>query len=218
VGAGGTTGAGGAGTGGATGTGGAGGGTGLTTKDFVCNELIGLATSDQWWPTFQMGVDKTKWEFTFQHHGYLEMFADPTSPYWNNPLTSPCTLASTAPDRVIFVPFSMTLNTLDGWVTNLKKLVDTIKGKFPGVKRIELMTTLRSPGNMLCANDNDPGTIVPAYVDQAIQMVADGSGGLVTVGPKIEVGSCSWWMMTTSLTPAGATGAGQLVSAYYQAH
>jgi hypothetical protein len=84
------------------------------------------------------------------------------------------------------------------------------------VRRIELMTTLRSPGNMPCANDNDPNTVVPAYVDQAIQMIADASGGLVTVGPKIELASCSWWAGGTDLTGAGNTGAGQLLAAYYQ--
>ena len=75
-----------------------------------------------------------------------------------------------------------------------------MKQKFVGVKRIELLSTLRSPGNRLCPNDNDPGTIVPEYVDQAIAAVAAESGGLVTVGPKIELQDCSWWAGGTDLT------------------
>jgi hypothetical protein len=192
----------------------------LTTRDFVCTELVGLWVASQWWPTFEKGVDGDHWEFMFQHHGYLELFADPTSPYWTNAVSSKCTAGAGTPDRVVFLPFSLTLDTMDEWVTNLKQVVETMKGKFPGVKRIELMTTLRAPGNVLCANDSYPFTLVPSYVDQAIQQVADGSGGLVTVGPKLEVGDCSWWAGegTDDLTGAGNTGAGQLLAAYYQTH
>ncbi|HEY3668000.1 MAG TPA: hypothetical protein VGL19_18485 [Polyangiaceae bacterium] len=190
----------------------------LTTKDFACSEVIGLWVASQWWDTFEKGVDTAHWQFMFQHHGYLELFADPASPYWANAVSSNCTTGSAAPDRVIFLPFSLSLMTLEQWLTNLKQVVDTMKGKFPGVKRIELMTTLRSPGNMPCANDTDPNTVVQPYVDQAIQMVADASGGLVTVGPKIELTSCSWWAGGTDLTGPGNTGVGQLLAAYYQTH
>jgi hypothetical protein len=214
-----------AGTGGAaTGGGGAGAGAGggadggTSRSDYVCTELVGLWVASQWWDTFEKGVDGNKWEFMFQHHGYLEMFADPASPYWMNAVSSKCTMSAATPDRVVFLPFSLSLNTMDEWVTNLNQVVETMKGKFPGVKRIELMTTLRSPGNMPCANDTDPNTVVAPYVDQAIQMVADASGGLVTVGPKIELASCSWWAGGTDLTGAGNTGVGQLLAAYYQTH
>jgi hypothetical protein len=190
----------------------------LTTKDFECTELIGLWVASQWWDSFEKGVDNAHWEFMFQHHGYLEMFADPASEFWGNAVSSKCAASATTPDRVVFLPFSLTLNTLDGWSTNLTKVVETMKTKFPGVKRIELMTTLRGPGNMPCANDMDPNTIVPPYVDQAIQMVADASGGLVAVGPKIELASCDWWAGGTDLTGAGNTGAGQLLATYYQSH
>ena len=190
----------------------------LTTKDFDCTEVIGLWVASQWWDSFEKGVDNAHWEFTFQHHGYLEMFADPASPFWANAVSSKCTTNAATPDRVVFLPFSLTLATLDDWSTNLTKVVETMKTKFPGVKRIELMTTLRGPGNMPCANDTDPNTIVPPYVDQAIQMVADASGGLVSVGPKIELASCDWWAGGTDLTGAGNTGAGQLLATYYQTH
>jgi len=195
-----------------------GGDAGVARGDFVCTELIALWVASQWWDSFEKGVDGTKWEFMFQHHGYLEMFADPASPYWNNAVSSKCTTGGATPDRVVFLPFSLSLMTLDEWTTNLTKVVATIKGKFPGVQRIELMTTLRSPGNMPCSNDNDPNVVVPAYVDQAIQTVADASAGLVTVGPKIELPSCSWWAGGTDLTGAGNTGAGQLLATYYQTH
>jgi hypothetical protein len=190
----------------------------LTTKDFACSEVIGLWVASQWWDTFEKGVANDHWQFMFQHHGYLEMFADPASPYWANAVSSKCTTLAATPDRVIFLPFSLSLLTLADWLTSLKQVVETMKSKFPGVKRIELMTTLRSPGNMPCANDTDPNTVVQPYVDQAVQTVADASGGLVTVGPKIELTSCSWWAGGTDLTGEGNTGVGQLLSAYYQTH
>jgi hypothetical protein len=209
-----------AGSGGALPTGGSSGGSApeLTTKDFACSEVIGLWVASQWWDTFEKGVANDHWQFMFQHHGYLEMFADPASPYWTNAVSSRCASLAATPDRVIFLPFSLSLLTLADWLTSLQQVIETMKSKFPGVKRIELMTTLRSPGNMPCANDTDPNTVVAPYVDQAIQMVADSSGGLVTVGPKIELTSCSWWAAGTDLTGDGNTGVGQLLSAYYQTH
>ncbi len=217
----GTSGAGATSAGGNSATGGGGGGPStpaLTSKDFACTELIGLWVASQWWDSFEKGVENPHWQFMFQHHGYLEQFADTASPYWANAVSSKCTTGTATPDRVVFLPFSLSLATLEQWTTNLTQVVATMKTKFPGVKRIELMTTLRSPGNLPCANDTDPNTVVPAYVDQAIETVAAGSGGLVTVGPKIELMSCDWWAGGTDLTGAGNTGAGQLLASYYQTH
>jgi hypothetical protein len=187
-------------------------------RDFVCSELIGLWVASQWWGSFEQGVDSARWQFMFQHHGYLELFADPASPFWKNAIASPCAAQSTTPDRVIFLPFSLTLKTQDEWRVQLSKVVETIKGKFAGIRRIELLTTLRSPDNMLCPNDRDPGTIVAPEVDQAIQAVADASAGLVTVGPRIALSDCAWWAGGTDLTGPGNTGVGQLMSAYYREH
>ncbi|HEX3698293.1 MAG TPA: hypothetical protein VH374_23175 [Polyangia bacterium] len=185
---------------------------------FACSEMIGLWVMSQWWDPFEKIVDAAAWQYIFVHHGYLETWADPTSAYWATTTISPCAQKAGSPDRVIFLPFSLTLNTEEQWQTNLSKVVDAIKTKFPGVKRIEFISTIRSPNNQTCANDNDPNVVVPAYVDQAIQTVASTSGGLVTVGPKIEVANCSWWAGGTDLTGAGNTGIGQLYGAYYKEH
>jgi hypothetical protein len=190
-----------------------------TAQTFACTELIGLWVASQWWPTFYKDISApTHWEFMFQHHGYLELFADPTSAFWSNPIASPCPVGSKTPDRIVFLPFSLTLSTLTDFQTQLVKLVQTITGKYPSVKRIELITTIRTPGNMVCPNDMDPGIVVPAYVDQAIQNVADASNGLVTVGPKIEAQSCDWFAAGTDLTAAGNTGVGMLYASYYNTH
>jgi len=185
---------------------------------FACSEMIGLWVMSQWWSTFESGVDNAAWQYIFVHHGYLEQWADPASPYWATKTISPCAANPEGPDRVIFLPFSLTLKTGPEWQAQLSKVVDLIKTKFKSVKRIEFITTLRSPGNQPCPNDNDPNVVVPAYVDQAIQNVADASGGVVTVGPKIEVADCKWWTGGTDLTGEGNTGVGRLYVAYYKNH
>ncbi|HEY2902007.1 MAG TPA: hypothetical protein VGL59_15610 [Polyangia bacterium] len=194
------------------------GGTPSASGPFACSEMIGLWVMSQWWDPFEKLVDNAAWQYIFVHHGYLETWADPTNAYWTTQTISPCAQNAGSPDRVIFLPFSLTLNTEEQWQTNLSKIVDAIKLKFSGVKRIEFISTIRSPNNQPCANDSDPNVVVPAYVDQAIQAVAGSSGGLVTVGPKIEVANCNWWAGGTDLTGAGNTGIGQLYGAYYKDH
>ena len=185
--------------------------------NFVCNEFIGLWVASQWWGAFEKDIGDMRWQLMFQHHGYLELFADPASAYWKNAIVNPpCAMHSTAPDRVVFLPFSLTLNTLDQWQTNLRKVVSNIKQLFPSAKRIELLSTLRSPNNVLCPNDMDPGTVVAPYVDQAIQTVADESLGLVVAGPKIAVTDCTWWAGGTDLTAQGNAGVARLYADYYK--
>ncbi|HET6284088.1 MAG TPA: hypothetical protein VFH73_24235, partial [Polyangia bacterium] len=158
---------------------------GSSTGPFACSEMIGLWVMSQWWGSFEKGVNNAAWQYIFVHHGYLETWADPSSAFWTTKVISPCPAGADHPDRVIFLPFSLSLKTLDEWRGNLTKVVDAIKTRFAGVRRIEFISTLRSPQNQSCPNDNDPNVVVPAYVDEAIQNVADRSGGLVTVGPKI---------------------------------
>jgi hypothetical protein len=191
---------------------------GAAAGPFACSEMIGLWVMSQWWGPFEKGVNNAAWQYMFVHHGYLETWADPTSAFWTTKVISPCPAGADHPDRVIFLPFSLTLKTLEEWQGNLSKVVDAIKTKFAGVRRIEFITTIRSPQNQRCPNDNDPNIVVPAYVDDAIQNVADQSGGLVTVGPKIEVADCKWWVGGTDLTGEGNAGVGQRYAEYYKAH
>ncbi|HXI56265.1 MAG TPA: hypothetical protein VNO55_09410, partial [Polyangia bacterium] len=194
------------------------GGNASAPGPFTCSEMIGLWVMSQWWGPFEKVVDSAAWQYIFVHHGYLETWADPTSAYWTTKAISPCGSKADSPDRIIFLPFSLTLKTEEEWQSNLVKVVDAIKMRFKDVKRIEFITTLRSPGNQPCANDSDPNVVVPPAVDQAIQAVADASGGLVTVGPKIELANCNWWVGGTDLTAAGNTGVGELYGAYYKNH
>jgi len=191
---------------------------GSVAGPFACSEMMGLWVMSQWWGAFEKGVNNAAWQYIFVHHGYLETWADPTSAYWTTKVISPCPAGADHPDRVIFLPFSLTLKTLEEWQGNLSKVVDAIKTRFAGVRRIEFITTIRSPQNQRCPNDNDPNIVVPTYVDDAIKNVAEQSGGLVTVGPKIEVADCKWWVGGTDLTGEGNTGVGQRYADYYKAN
>ena len=186
---------------------------------FICTELLGLGVAGQWWPTFEAMMDTAHWEYRSVQMAYVDTWAMPNSAAWQALVQSPCATGAATPDRVLLIVFSTTLNTQQEYVTNTSAAVATIKMKYPGVKRIELLTTLRSPNNQLCAG-KDPNTIVPAAVDAALAAVAKASvGGEVVVGPKIAVTDCAWWMgATTTLTGAGPMGVGQLYADYYKDH
>ncbi|HEX3695984.1 MAG TPA: hypothetical protein VH374_11395 [Polyangia bacterium] len=191
------------------------GGADVPVGPFTCNQLLGPSNITQWWPVFEALMNGDHWQYMAGLHAFVDNWADPNSPFWTTAVTSPCTSGAKNPDRVLLVVFSTTL-TQAAFQPAITKAVATIKTKYPGVKRIELLTNPRSPMNKLCTGD-DPNSVVPPYIDQAIQNVADQSGGDVTVGPKIEVGSCTWWdAHGTDFTSTGAAGVGALYGAYYK--
>ena len=63
----------------------------------------------------------------------------------------------------------------------------TIRKKYPGVRRIDLLTMLRGPGNRSCGSEM---TVVEPYVDAAVSAVAERFPGLVFAGPKVTAESC----------------------------
>jgi hypothetical protein len=184
---------------------------------FQCNELIGPSVVNQWGPSFELAMGSLTWQRLAATAAYLEKWADPAAAVWNTPLISPCAAGSTNPDRVLLIAFSTTLNTLEGYRTNITRAIGTIQMKYPGVKRIEVLTTLRAAGNTQCPG-KDSITVVPAYVDDAIQAVADAMPGLVTVGPKIEVADCADWSVAgATLVGNGPATVGAAYATYYKA-
>ena len=185
---------------------------------FVCNHVLGGSVLGQWWPYFEPHLDSAHWQYVSVSNAYVESWADPASGLWTTATASACTTDTLSPDRVLLVTYSATLNTMAQYETSITKAVATIKAKFPGVKNIELLSTLRSPNNQMC-----PGaaalTVVQPYVDQAIKAVADQSAGIVTVGPKIAVPDCAAWQgATTNLTSAASMAVGPLYFNYYKDH
>jgi hypothetical protein len=91
-----------------------------------------------------------------------------------------------------------------------------IKTKFPSVKRIELLSMVRGPGNTMCGTA--VATAVSAAQDQAAQAVADASAGMIKVGKPYFARTCADFATAnnTNLTTTGAAAIGQMVAASYK--
>jgi hypothetical protein len=197
--------------GGAAGAGGVGGASGgaapqgggagaVSVGPFSCTLVLGLFTTSQWFngtdpggadKTFlQDGVDATKWQAKMQKYSYAEKWADPKNDLWNLPMQNPCAMASSTPDRALFVGFSPSTKDQPGWEKLLKSVIANIQAKYPSVKEIDMVTMGRAPDNMLCSNNNDADTVIAPYEDAAFEAVAAASNNFVKVGPKYYVPDC----------------------------
>lgn len=207
-----------AGSGGASGgaAGGSGGtSTALYNGPFSCSMYIGAYLSMEWWNAgFEEGVDNTKWQLKWHHHGHITEWAKPDSPFWadtgnpnddsqGSPIQSPCTMNSKTPDRIVFLAITWALTTKEAWVTDLKASINNIKTKYPSVKRVDVMTMVRCPNNMQCnpnqmygvadsdTNAQHQDCQVPKYADDAIAQVIAEDPGYVALGPQFEMTMCN---------------------------
>jgi hypothetical protein len=178
----------------------------------------------------------------------VNLWADPNDPVWSQgfdpdsgaPHT--CTQNDKAPDRIVWVAYAETTEpgnslystyndyanlddptVLANWVSILKQGVTTIQGKYPSVKRVEIMTMIRSPEGTDCmaAATTNHEDVVEPWVDNAIAEVAQDEPTLVFAAPKIYVGSCSWFATDGGphFLPGGQPAAvAALVAAYYNAN
>jgi hypothetical protein len=161
---------------------------------FTCNLLVGPSPMMQWFRggfLDQPGIDAGKWEMIWVAHHYTDAWATPGDSGWNTPLDKghACTANATAPDRVIFQATQWSHTTAAEWEKDLAGIVENIKKKWPGVKRIELMTSTSAPGNVPCpaAGGKNNETIVPAIGYQAIEAMPAKYPGLVFALPHFEV-------------------------------
>lgn len=187
-------------------------------KDFVCNQVIGLQATGQWYAAgFEDdGVDGAHWQAKTQHQAYIEKWADPSHEVWGQTLTSPCADGSDDPDRVVFVGFSPPTMTEAGWEMWLVKDIQNIKAKYPAVREIDLMTMVRAPGNQLCPGNSDPLVMISPYIDQAMEAAARQFPDLVRIGPRIYAPSCDAFVANdTDLVPAGAAEVAKMVAGYF---
>jgi hypothetical protein len=205
----GSSGTGGAGGGTAGGSGTAGSGDMGYTGPFTCTLVSGLLVTQEWFQAnFENdGVDGTQWEGKFQHYGYIDIWAqDPPAGFaWTAPIQSACTKNSTNPDRVLFTAWSWELAYMeDKYIADTVQDIMQFKKNFPGIKRFELATIVRCPGNKMC----NPNAAVPpiagvtdhnagqqdCYVapqqDDALAKVAAMFPGFVYVAPKWESPTC----------------------------
>ena len=202
--------------GGAPAAGGTGGGG--ESPSYGCTLVIGCFQTSQWFDAgFETAVGSDKWEIKADHNTFTENWASPTDAFWNLPVASPCAKDPNAPDRVLFISYSKTLMTEQAWETQLSQVVANVKTKFPSVKQLELLGMVRAPNNEMCANNDNPSTIVKPEQDQALQAVADKSAGMVKLGPKYFAPSCdSFVTNNTNLTPAAAAAIAPTLSDLYR--
>ena len=165
---------------------------GLRYKDFTCSWVLGIHTTYEWYAAgFEKIVDDARWQVSGIEAAQFS-WANANAGAWNSPITSPCTMNSKTPDRIVFTGVDSASTTLAEFLPEYVSVINVIKMKFPSVKRVDLMTLARAPGDMECkgANRSNSSWIKPAQ-DDAIAMTVAMFPGFVFATPKLEVKSCS---------------------------
>jgi hypothetical protein len=197
--------------------------------------LVGPSPMMQWFRggfLEQPGIDATKWELIWVAHHYTDAWGKPGDAAWNTALDKghACAQNATAPDRVAFMATQWSHTTAAEWVKDLTGIVENIKTRWPGVKRIELMASTSAPGNMPCpaAGGKNNETIVPAIGYEAIDSMPAKYPGLVVALPHFAVPACSDFIgngtapqyapNATATTGLAVLDVARMFAAYYAAH
>ena len=221
--AGGATGSGG-GTGGAAGAADAGGGgvDAAPPKGFVCSQVTAMTLTREWYEAgFETFVANDRWQLKAREHGYITEWSNPSSDFWNEPSESPCAQGSTQPDHVVLTVLSWVpacCTTQPQWEAQVTGAINTLKSKYPGLKRIDLMTVIRGPGNMLCPTAPAAGEtiVIPPELDGALAAAAVEFPNFVFVAPKFEAANCAAFSGGgPHLTTAGNTAVAKNIGAYF---
>jgi len=109
-----------------------------------------------------------------------------------------------SPDRLIFTAWSWEIPDEAQYIAGVLQDIMEFKKNFPSIKRFELMTIVRCPGNKMCnpnaavppivgVTNHDEGQqdcFVAPYIDDALAKVAAMFPGFVYVAPKFESPAC----------------------------
>jgi hypothetical protein len=186
----------------------------LAKGPFTCSTYIGAALTTEWWNQgFENIVDNAKWQLKWHHHGFIEAWGDPLSPFWGDtgdpndpnggsPIVSPCAQNSKTPDRVVFLAIDWVLLTEQDWIDWLEKDLIAIRMKYPSVKWIDIMPTVRCPDNRMCNPNAMPGPgandgasaedcYIPPFEDSAIAKVVAAHADSVGLGPILMATMCN---------------------------
>jgi hypothetical protein len=170
---------------------------------FTCSWVLGIHTTQEW---FQAGflnvVDPTRWEASGIEMAQFN-WQDANSGLWTQAFSSATSCAKNArtPDRIVFCG------------------VDNIKTKFPSVKRIDLMTLARAPGDKECIGANRSGSsYIKAAQDDAIAMMVAMYPGFVFSTPKWEVQSCSDFGLCPHISLAANMTLAKTMGQYFLTH
>jgi hypothetical protein len=212
----------------AAGSSAAGSGGGAAGSPFTCNLVFGVSPTGQWFDSgFLNLVAGSRWESIWIAHHYTNFWVNPQDSAWSlpfDPYPGPahtCAQNSSKPDRILFVAVNWQYTTAAQWEADLTQIVKNLQTKYPSVRRIELMTLTRAPGNQLCSASGSTETIIPAWTDVAIAAIAAQFPALVVQAPKFEVPQCSDFVSdgdAPQYTTVGAADVAQVFGSYYAAH
>jgi len=200
---------------------------GAGPASFVCNQVTAMTLTREW---YQAGFEESpgivgdRWQLKARQSGYITEWANPNSDFWNEPAQSPCANGSASPDHVVLTVLSWTppcCTTQAQWEDQISKAVTNMKAKYAGLKRVDLMTVVRGPGNKSCPLPAAAGETVsmPAELDAAFLGVAAKFPNLVFAGPKVEAPSCEAFQRGgPHLNAAGNAAVAKTIAAYFVNH
>jgi hypothetical protein len=158
------------------------------TDDFKCTQVMGVSVTGDWFNAgFENGLDNARWQVMWRKHAFIEFWADPNNEIWAVPVQSACAANSTNPDRIIFTGVNWQQTAEPWWEEQFEKVIVNLRAKYPNVRRIDLLTMLRAPGNQTCGNVM---SVVQPFVDESIAGVVSKHPGLVFAAPKVFAPSC----------------------------
>jgi hypothetical protein len=118
---------------------------------------------------------------------------------------------SNDPDHVIFTGVNWQYKTQEEWQQKYVEVVETLKSKYPGLRRLDLLTMLRGPQNHSCGSTM---TVVEPFIDAAVAAVVAKYPGLVFAAPKIETSTCDIFTKGgPHFTPQGMATAAKIYNA-----
>jgi pimeloyl-ACP methyl ester carboxylesterase len=191
---------------------------------FLCHQVTAMTLTREWYDAgFEQnpGITDDRWQLKARQSGYITEWANPDSAFWNHPVQSPCASGSASPDHVVLTVLSWRpacCTTAAAWEEVVSRAVTNFRAKYADLKRIDLMTVIRGPGNGTCplppaANEY---IVMPAELDAALAAVAARFPAFVYVAPKFEASSCDAFVGGgPHLTPAGNAEVAQAISAHF---
>jgi hypothetical protein len=180
---------------------------------------MGVSTNGAWYMGggFEKHVDPARWQILWKKHGFFGTWGPGGSSWSGATLESPCASGSSTPDHVVFTGVDYGESNESAWVSGLVKVVDALKARYSNLRRIDLTTPIRAPGNKPCNGSTSSENYIYPAVDVAIAKVAAMFPGLVFATPIFYAEGCAWFTSggDDKLSPAGEAAAAKLVAMYF---
>jgi hypothetical protein len=186
---------------------------------FQCTQVIGYSQVLQWFRqdmAFESAVGSGHWQLLWHLGGGVDQWRDPEYAGWREPVVSPCTQGSDAPDRVLLSVSGPYGDDVAAWVEAIEATLANIHRRYASVQRIILQPVVGGPQHERCqvGRSQVRASWQQEYIDQAISRVV---GGQVVRGLSPVVQSCGDYRDRIGhLTDAGAAAVGRAIGAYYR--